>query len=239
MALVSWIGRAVVGMARRSGFPLNATIRGTGPAKGLRMTLEGVKLRQLSGRHEPGVQNCIAERLRPGGCFIDVGADIGFFSLLAAKLAGPGGRVIAIEPVPANADLIKANATLNRFDNVTIVTAAAGAVNRTGAMIPAHRPVPVLTVDGLVSHLRLPPPSMVRIDVEGAEIEVLAGMPDTLWRHHPDILFEVDAQSADEAASRFAKTSEALTHYGYEVRRLEDAYPGEGGAVLHGIGIFE
>ena len=239
MALVSWIGRAVVGMARRSGFPLNATIRGTGPAKGLRMTLEGVKLRQLSGRHKPGVQNCIAERLRPGGCFIDVGADIGFFSLLAAKLAGPGGRVIAIEPVPANADLIKANATLNRFDNVTIVTAAAGAVNRTGAMIPAHRPVPVLTVDGLVSHLRLPPPDMVRIDVEGAEMEVLAGMSDTLWRHHPDILFEVDAQSADEAASRYAKMSEALTHYGYEVQRLENAYPGEGGAVLHGIGIFE
>ena len=123
------------------------------------MELEGAKLRQLAGRHEPGVQSSIAERLRPGSCFIDVGADVGFFSLLAARLAGPGGRVVAIEPVPANADLIKANAMLNRFDNVTIVTAAAGAVNRTGAMVQAHQPVPVLTLDGLVSHLGLPPPS--------------------------------------------------------------------------------
>jgi FkbM family methyltransferase len=239
MALVSWIGRRVAGIARRSGVPLYATIRGPGPVGGLRMELEGAKLRQLAGRHEPVVQDCIAERLRPGGCFIDVGADVGFFSLLAARLAGPGGRVIAIEPVPAHADLIKANATLNRFDNVTIVTAAAGAVNRTGAMITAHPPVPMLTLDGLVSHLGLPPPSMIRIDVEGAEIEVLAGMSDTLWRHHPDILFEIDARSADEAASRYAKMSEALTHYGYEVRRLEDDHPGEGGPVVHGIGVFE
>ena len=239
MALVSWIGRRVAGIARRSGFPLYATIRGPGPVRGIRMELEGARLRQLSGRHEPGVQNCIAERLRPGACFIDVGADVGFFSLLAARLAGPGGRVVAIEPVPASADLIKANATLNRFDNVTIVTAAAGAVNRTGAMVQAHRPVPVLTVDGLVSHLELPPPDMVRIDVEGAEVEVLAGMSNTLWRHHPDILFEIAASDADDAASRYTKMSEALTHYGYAVQRIEDAYPEEERAVVHGIGVFE
>jgi FkbM family methyltransferase len=255
MTLVGWIGRIVAGAARQSGFPLSVTIRGSGPASGIRMGLEGATRRHFAGLYEPSVQKCIAERLRPGGCFIDVGANIGFFSLLAATLAGPDGQVIAVEPVPANADLIKANATLNRFNNVTVVRAAAGAANRTGDLILARHhggaalasaptppdargrlSVPVVTLDGLVSHLGLPPPTMVKIDVEGAELEVLAGMPGTLWRHQPDILFEVDAQGMAEAEARYAKISEALGHYGYEVRRLEPAYPPGDWTVLHGIG---
>jgi FkbM family methyltransferase len=255
MTLVGWIGRTVVGAARRSGFPLSATIRGRGPTSGIRMGLEGATRHHFAGLYEPSVQECIAERLRPGGCFIDVGANIGFFSLLAAKLAGPDGQVVAIEPVPANTDLIKANATLNRFGNVTVVRAAAGASNRTGELILARyhggaalasapKPpdargrlsVPVVTLDGLVSHLGLPPPTMVKIDVEGAELEVLAGMPRTLWRDHPDILFEVDAPGMAEVEARFAKIGEALGHYGYAVRRLEAAYPPGDWAVLHGIG---
>ncbi|GEO40528.1 FkbM family methyltransferase [Skermanella aerolata] len=239
MALVGWIGRLFAGAARRSGVPFHATIRGPGPAGGIRMDLEGVRLRYLSGRHEADFQNYIARRLPAGGCFIDVGAEVGFFSLLAARLAGPAGRVIAIEPIEANADLIKANATLNGFDNITIVTAAAGAANRTGGASAANRPVPVLTLDGLASHLGLPPPDIVRIDVDGAELEVLAGMTATLWRHRPDILFEVAASSIGEAENRYAKVGEALVHYGYDVKRLEQAYPNAGAAVLHGIGFVD
>jgi len=198
------------------------------------MGLEGTTRHHFTGLYKLGVQKCIAERLRPGGCFIDVGANIGFFSLLAAKLTGSDGQVVAIEPVPANAELVKANAVLNGFGNVTVVRAAAGAANR----LPDARgrlPVPVLSLDGLVSHLRLPPPTMVRIDVKGAELEVLAGMPGNLSRHHPDILFEVDAPGMAEAEARYAKVSEALAHSGYEVRRLETAYPPQGWGVLNGI----
>jgi hypothetical protein len=77
---------------------------------------------------------------------------------------------------------------------------------------------------------------MVKIDVEGAELEVMAGMSRTLWRDHPDILFEVDAPGIIEAEAHYAKIGEALGHYGYGVRRLEAAYPPGDWAVLHGIG---
>jgi len=222
------------------------------------MGLEGATRRHFAGLYEPSVQCLIADRLVPGACFIDVGANIGFFSLLAAKLAGPTGQIIAVEPVHANADLIKANATLNRFSNVMVVRVAAGSANRTGDLILArhHRgatfasagsphdarsriSVPVVTLDGLVSHLRLPPPAMVKIDVEGAELEVLAGMSDTLWRHRPDVLFEVDAPGLSEAEARYTKVNQALEYYGYEVHRLEAAYPSADWAVLHGIGSID
>lgn len=66
----------------------------------------------------------MAERLKPGDVFVDVGANIGYFSLLASKLVGPGGRVVAIEASPEVFDLLRRNLELNKAHNVRAVNVA-------------------------------------------------------------------------------------------------------------------
>lgn len=236
------------------GVPLTGRIR-HGPAAGLRLRLDGAPRAMLSGRYEEPVQMALAQRLRPGDGFVDVGANIGFFSLLAGLAVGPDGWVLAVEPVPANAALIRANAALNRLPRVTVVEAAAGAVDGAGELVLARHnggaalstapvppdacgriTVPVVTVDTLMAGNRLPPPGLIKIDVEGSEAEALNGMRGTIARHHPAILFEVDAPTRDEAERRFADLSAALAAHGYGVDTLPAAYPAGGWAVLHGLG---
>ena len=79
-----------------------------------------------TGSYEPEVSATLREVLPPGATFVDIGANIGWFSLLAASLVGPTGRVIAIEPNPRNVALLRQSAKDNGFDNIDVVTVALG-----------------------------------------------------------------------------------------------------------------
>ena len=79
-----------------------------------------------TGSYEPEVSAALREVLGPGGTFVDVGANLGWFSLLGASLVGPLGRVIAVEPNPINVALLRDSAKDNGFDNIdTLVLALA------------------------------------------------------------------------------------------------------------------
>jgi FkbM family methyltransferase len=136
--------------------------------------------------------------------FYDIGANVGFFSTLAGRLVGPSGRVFAFEPFPLSADRAEANALLNGFKHVTVVRAAAG--HRTDRQILAisdhdstHRlasgvagiPVEVVSIDDWMRAGRVPAPTLVMIDAEGAEVAVLEGMLDLLALHRPVVACEV------------------------------------------------
>lgn len=129
--------------------------------------------------------------------FVDVGSAQGYYSLPAAKA---GARVVAIDPDPVSHQSIQRNIEINPDvkDRITVIQAALGA--ETGEMklhfdsYGAHAPslkktvpglrqtvqVPVLTLDSLIANGEIPPPDVVKIDVEGAEGEVLKGMSETL-----------------------------------------------------------
>lgn len=239
--------------AARMGVPLTASVR-HGPGAGLRLRLDGASRTMLAGRYEEPIQAAVEAQLGAGDGFVDVGANIGYLTLIAARIVGPDGWVLAVEPVPGNAALIRANAAINRLPQVMVAEAAAGAVDGAGELVLARHnggaalstapappdacgrmAVPVVTLDTLLAGHRLPPPRMVKIDVEGSESEVLNGMRGTIARHRPAILFEVDAATRDQAERRFNDLSAGLASQGYRVATLPAAYPAGDWAVIHGL----
>ncbi|NLD77705.1 MAG: FkbM family methyltransferase [Acidimicrobiales bacterium] len=229
-------------LTRRFGSDKVVTV-GSGPAEGLRMGLENASADYSDGSNELPVQLAIASRLRPGAVFFDVGANVGFFSVLGARVVGDSGRVEAFEAVPANAACVEANARRNRFEQVRVHAVAAGsepgratlnlAVHPGGAMLASAGvppdssgtiDVPVVVLDDLVEAGELPVPDLVKIDVEGAEEAVVAGLRRTIEAHHPALVIEVDAASRDVVEARVTGFVDILTDAGYRVEHLSGSY---------------
>jgi FkbM family methyltransferase len=202
------------------------------------------------GNLESAVQEAMVRHLGRGGVFYDVGANLGFFSLLAAHLSGlDAGRVIAFEAAPDNAEAIRVNAALNRVTNVEVICAAVSDRSGQGRLqvvddqswsklvqygehpfTEAIIDVRCLTVDELVASGRIPPPTVVKIDVEGAELAVLAGMRDTIAAHRPAIICELH-----DTHAAFVTAVEAC---GYRAINLEGTMPvGETGASAHALAL--
>ena len=138
----------------------------------------------------------IDNAVTPGATVVDVGANIGYNTIYAARRVGPGGRVIAIEPAVDNLAVLRRNIAANHLRNVVVKSVAAGRRHETRdlflrgdisavnslfpesyyAAVTSVARVTVAPVDDLVDgHV-----SLVKIDVEGAELDVLAGMPRLL-----------------------------------------------------------
>ena len=203
------------------------------------------------GDVELPVQEALAARLHPGGVFYDVGANVGFFTVIGARLGGATGRVVALEPVPANAALIRRNCDLNGFGGVLVIEQAASDSIGIGELIlarhsggaalsTASRPVDatttidveLTTIDALVDELALPP-TLVKIDVEGAELAVLTGMADTLARHRPTIVCEIDDGDRRRYQEKHDECVDLLEESGYRITELADSYPGSTWSVGH------
>jgi FkbM family methyltransferase len=158
------------------------------------------------GIHEPAVTRSVEAVLRPGMAFVDVGANVGYFSMLAASRVGPSGEVFAFEPSQTNVKLLHLNRVLNGFQNVRIFPFAAGRTwdlsfydgsHSNGWVSPiAARPEEVLprtVVTSAPIHEIVPRErrvDMIKIDVEGAEYQALVGALPLLERHHPAIVSE-------------------------------------------------
>src|SRR5215469_6233719 len=95
-----------------------------GPAKGMWLELNPrTGQGYLRGDVEGAVQGALLERLRSGMTFYDLGANIGLFSLIAARMVGPSGWVVSFEPDPVAAARLRRNVERNGFSNVTVVEA--------------------------------------------------------------------------------------------------------------------
>jgi FkbM family methyltransferase len=179
---------------------------GHGPARGLRITLGGAHPGYALGTSEPVLQQALVDLLRPGNVFYDLGANVGFFTLLAARLVGPSGAVIAFEPDPRNADTLRANVAANGFENVTVVqegvTERSGTVDfvlaastashfaTAGQPAAGSTPVRVTSLDDFLGG-GAPPPTVVKLDIEGEEVRALRGAGAMLETHRPTIICEV------------------------------------------------
>lgn len=194
-----------------------------GRLAGARINLGGSFLRYLTGDAEPEVQEALAALIEPGQTIYDVGANIGFFTLLCSRLVGPEGRVYAFEPIPENLATLRHNVVLNGLSNVTIVEQALSSSTGTAEMFVSpwsafhslnvegaskqanHGPeagqieVQTVTLDEFVEREGVRAPDLLKIDVEGAELIVLEGGRATLRTVQPLLLCELhDTHAAYE-----------------------------------------
>lgn len=168
-----------------------------GPLRGLKWVTGSALHGAWLGSYELSQQLAIAATLRPGTRFWDLGAHVGLYTLLAARICGPE-NVLAIEPLPRNRAAIEKHLTLNRMSNVTVLEGAVGRApgemmfedapsTSMGRLTPqGTRPVRVYSIDALVAQGE-PAPDVIKCDIEGGEFEALQGAIQTLRTHHPKI----------------------------------------------------
>ena len=172
----------------------------------------------LTGTYEPEVTATVRSLLRPGATFVDAGANVGWFSLLAARLVGPSGRVLAVDPNPLNCDRARRGAKDNGFENVDVFAVAlsdrTGVValetdGSNGRIVPVDGPPPqpvkanfvvaARTLDSLLNDAGVTHVDVVKLDVEGAEPLVLAGAAEMLARDRPVLVSEFYPLALDSA----------------------------------------
>ena len=158
----------------------------------------GKILRILGGTYEPEQTQLFQQRVPAGSVVFDVGAHVGYYTVLSAVLTCPEGRVFAFEPNPANHSFLQRHVALNRLGNVTIENAAAADRNGTAPFafgtgsgtgrLDSGGTLHVRTVrlDDFCSEHGVHP-QFLKIDVEGAELDVLRGAAATITANHPVI----------------------------------------------------
>ena len=186
----------------------------------------------LLGLHESEVLECLRHQLKPGMVVFDVGANLGYFSMIAGELVGEGGRIICVEPDPRVVEVLRKNVGVNGLKNATVVQAAA--YNSSGEVSlgcapatswsgiyyerPTRRvPVRALTLDSLLKQLGLDRVDFVKIDVEGAESVVLEGMPEILLRYRPHVLLELHGDYSDSRVHPAVELLRASQYAAHEI----------------------
>jgi FkbM family methyltransferase len=212
------------------------------PLEGHRMWLHWQTQKAfVFGTFERQVTREIERLVQPGWRALDVGAHIGYHTLLMAKCAGPSGKVFAFEPWPDNFRVLRENIALNHCANVTLIPKAvmerAGRVrlrridadplsSTVTAADEGETEVEAVTLDDFVTeNLAGQTVDFVKIDIEGAEAAALQGMRGVLHDHGPILLIELHGCGPD-AEKHLAV--EGLRREGYSVQFL-----GAGGAQAH------
>jgi FkbM family methyltransferase len=172
----------------------------SGYGRGLRVRVGPSTLTRIVSRIEIEVEEAFLRALEPGDVVYDVGANIGWFALLAARRVGPAGKVFAFEPFAENVNYARSNAAANHFPNLRVVPAAVADRNgwsrfTTNSSLQGRLDeggqdfVPVVSLDAWAeSH---DTPSLVKVDVEGAEGDVLRGMSSMLSSSRPILIIEL------------------------------------------------
>ncbi len=189
-----------------------------GVLEGLSMALDLRKEKDYwLGTYEPDLQAAASQIIKPGMIVYDIGANIGYISLMSARLVGEHGKVFSFEALPANIERLKQNVELNTMQGqvqivhaavvektgeVTFLTHASGAMGK--ALGSAGRDtqysqtikIQGVSLDDFVFIQGNPPPAVVKMDIEGGEGMALAGMPRLLKETRPVILIELHGEEA-------------------------------------------
>lgn len=190
----------------------------------------------------------IRDTLQQGNTVFDIGANAGFFTLIAAKKVGPAGHVYAFEPGVYELQLLRHNLKINHLDNVTIVDCAVSdkvgtaqfAISNDGAMnslaqtkhpsqkIKEWREVKVITLDYFVEQQGIKHVDFMKIDVEGAEKKVLQGATNFLTRlDAPMILCEFCDVTALGFQSSGRELWDAFVDLGFQMWAIANSANGE------------
>lgn len=200
------------------------------------------------GVWEPHVTAFVRQRLLPGDTFIDVGANVGYYSLLAASLVGERGIVCAIEASPSIFSALQKNIAQNAYTNIIAFNEAAsdseGSLDiflapdsnigaTTTVAIEATRKghkkearVRARTLDAIVGCETLLSARLIKMDVEGAELAVVSGIKDLLpsFSDRTECVFEVTPRALEAQGSTVAALLDCFTQSGYKLYRILNSY---------------
>lgn len=261
LSLAAWAARSLPKPLKRAIYsfkPLAKFIRGSlniaapqgltrvkvaaGDLAGVEMTLDLQSEKDYwLGTYEMDIQAAIQSLVRPGCVAYDVGANIGYISLLLARRVGPGGQVFAFEALPANVDRLKQNletsglaarvqvvhaAVIDETRDVQFYVGPSGGMGKAegsaGRQEYAYQQVvlaPGLSLDHFVYQQGNPAPQVVKMDIEGGEVLALPGMRRVLAEARPLMLLEMHGPEAARVAW------ETLRGANYRICRMANGYP--------------
>jgi FkbM family methyltransferase len=197
------------------------------------------------GVWEPHLTHWLQQRLKPGDVFIDAGANIGYYSVLASKLVGPSGGVVAIEASPDFHRRLTTHARMNGCTNVRAVRAAVSDRERkvrfvlaSSRNMGANSVVPydgaaestfetvAVPLPHVITAQEIARARVIKIDVEGAEGAVLRGLAPMLGRLRPDaeLAIEVTPQRMGQLGDSVEELLETLKDHGFHTYRLPNDY---------------
>ncbi len=163
-------------------------------------------IRYLRGDYDARYIARLRDLLLPGDTFYDVGAHVGYYAVCMSRHVGPDGRVVAFEPLPVNLRFLRRHLRLNRCDNAVLVEAAVGehegratfgaakGSGRGAIGVVIGQSVRVTRIDDVWAGGDRPPPTLIKMDIEGGELMALRGADRTLQEHRPVVMLAVHGE---------------------------------------------
>lgn len=190
---------------------------------------------------EPEQTSAFLSNLNEGECFFDVGANVGYYTILGSQIVGPRGKVIAFEPVLRNLFYLYRHILLNKAANVIVISAACAEILSLAAMSPGENCatgflkvkrlkkltdesyiVPTVTLDETARQLGTNP-HVIKIDVEGAELAVLRGADMILRQAKPKIFLSTHSAELRSSCLEYLRER----GYSFEVLSQDKNDPSE------------
>ena len=187
-----------------------------------------------TGKWEEMEMKFLRSVLKPGHTFLDVGANIGYFSIFASAIVGSGGRVVAVEPEQRNLQLLRANVWRNRCNNTIVLPVAAyretgflpmrrdeknRGNHQVGRSGKAHELVPCARLEDLLGPLEI---DVVKVDTQGTDHDAIAGLgfaTDASARR-PTVLCEFWPQGMDDRGVAPSQVLEMYMDMGFQLSLL-------------------
>jgi len=192
----------------------------------------------FTGKYEAAELKAIEQFLKNDSVFIDIGANIGLYTLYASKLINKNGQIISFEPFPKNFQSLTQNITLNGLSNVRIEKVAIGEnegnvnlyynereknlgmVSTTPLEKGIKEEVEVVSLDSYLKNESFTRIDLIKIDIEGFEYPALLGMKETLATFHPTLLIEI--LDGNESINQISKCDTLLKEFGYNKYFIDD-----------------
>ena len=243
-AMYAWppLARALRGVLNRAapdGLTLTRVAAGELAGRSLYLNLQTEKDYWL-GTYEPELQAAARHFVKPAMIVYDVGANIGYISLLLADCVGPEGQVYSFEALPANQSRLDQNISANELSGRVVTVAAAVTDQQSTVRFLVHEStsmgkvdgsagrhteyqqtieVPGLALDDFIYQAGHPAPQVVKMDIEGGEVMAVRGMQRLLTEVRPVLLIELHGPEAARVVGR------SLLDAGYTLRDMQPGYP--------------
>jgi len=208
-----------------------------GPNRGKQWIVGSGIHRCWLGFFEPQKQKLISRAIRSDTVFYDVGANVGFYTILGSALVG-NGSVFAFEPVPRNINYLRKHIELNHLQNATVLELAVSDANgysrfvveETGSMghvaTDGSLEVQTATLDSLVEAGTILPPHGIKMDIEGGEFRALLGAQQCIRTYKPQIFLATHGQQMHEECCQL------LRSWGFECQSFGLTEDGSGELII-------